>query len=104
MAQEAPVAQETELSVSTVSVEGMADYIASDVNDVISRIDEISKTNPNVDFRLGRVDENRLVLTASVSFPHDGHTISPMDYTERLIAADLVKVLVSGHMRKRAKQ
>lgn len=102
MSVEAPVAQETEVSVSTVSVEDMADYIAADINETISRIEEIRHTNPNVEFHLGRNGEGRLVLMASVSFPKDGHTISPMEYTERLVAADLVRSLVSGHMRKRS--
>lgn len=98
MSIESPVNQENQVTVSSVSVEGIVERMAETINDSISRIEEIKRTNPKVDFELSRDKNNRLALLAHVTFPEDSTTISPMEYTERLVAADMVKALVAHKM------
>lgn len=87
-----------QLTISSINVDEMAEYMAGIVNNAIGNVEEISKTNPTVGFNLGRDSMNKLVLVASVTFEEDG-TLSPMEYAERLIAADLIKTLVSNKLR-----
>lgn len=94
-----PIQQEQSVTVSAINVEDMAGYIADLIHESIVKVEEIQRTNPKVDFNLGRDSGNKLVLLASVSFPDDDHTLSPMEYTERLIAAEMIKTLVSNKMK-----
>lgn len=87
-----------EETLSTVSIDEIANSMAQSVNIAIQDVEEITRTNPKVTFDLGRDKSNKLILVATVSFPDEG-TISPMEYTERLVASDLIKTLVANQMR-----
>lgn len=87
-----------QLTISSINVEDMADHMATVVNEAIKDIEEIQRTNPVVEFNLGRGKDNKLILVATVNFPDD-NTISPMQYAERLVSAELIKMVVSKKMK-----
>lgn len=88
---------ETEEMV-VVNVDNMVKSISNTIESSISRIDEINKTKPKINFHLGRDSNEKLVLLSSVSFPNELSTISPMEYTEKLIAMEMIKVVVRNKM------
>lgn len=98
MSIESPVNQDAQVTVSSLNVEDIVEHMARTINDSISKIEEIQRTNPKVEFELSRDKNNHLVLLAHVTFPQDSTTISPMEYTERIVAADMVKALVAKQM------
>lgn len=87
-----------QLAISSINVEDMAGIMTNLIDESIQDIDEIRRTNPIVNFNLGRDKSDKLILVASVTFPED-EAISPMDYAERLIAVGLIKTLVSKKMK-----
>lgn len=81
------------------NVDNMVQGITETVMNSIERIKEIDKTKPSVDFHLGRDNNDKLVLLSSVSFPNDAISLSPMEYAERLIALEIIKVVVKKKMK-----
>ena len=89
--------------MSTVAVPTSLDEIAQTMTEkiriVISDIDEIAKTKPRVSLRLVQHEKDGLVIVADISFPATNH-LSPMEFSEQLIATSLIKVVVNKHFAR----
>lgn len=89
--------------MSTLAVPASLDEIAHTMTEkikiTISDIDEIAKTKPCVKLRLVQDPKDGLVIVADISFPEVNH-LSPMEFSEQLIATSLIKVVVNQHFSR----
>lgn len=88
--------------MSTVAMVASLDEIAQTMTDkiniVISGIEEIVTTQPEVVLRLTQNNDG-VLLVADISFKGHQH-VSPMEYAEQLIATELIMVIINNHYSK----
>lgn len=89
---------EQEVTVSSFNVEEMTAYMQENISETVFQIDEIAKTNPNINISLGRDKNDKLILVASVQFSAK-ETLTPMEYMERLVVAEMIKLVVSNKFK-----
>ncbi len=86
------------VTVSSFNVEEMTAYMQENISETVLQIDEISKTNPMINISLGRDKNDKLILVASVQFS-EKETLTPMEYMERLVVAEMIKIVVSNKFK-----
>ena len=88
------------ISMSTINIDEIVEILKKSVEESIHDIDEITSTNPIIDFN-SRVDKDgKLLLVSKVRFDEsNGVTISPHQYMERLIAAQMIRTIIAKKLK-----